>query len=166
MKIRFPLAFAVILAVTAVAGGCSDAPMAPAPEEAGLGPPARRNVSSDPLKVAVHCNYHKYGWIYDPELFCQATASDGTGTGYTFSWSLGTVDALTEGANSYVSTPCYYLGSYSETWVQVWDSGGGFAQVNIGPSQCFFNDPAFYNPPYYGWADHWYYSDGYFVGYW
>jgi hypothetical protein len=163
MKIRSPLAFAVILAVTAVAGGCSDSPMAPAPEEAGLGAPARRNVSPDPLMVAVNCGYYRSGLVYDtPELFCHATASGGTGTGYTFSWSPGTFEHQTDVGNNLASISCDYISYHtSGAWLQVWDSGGGFQQVDIGPSQCWYMNSYYYSwdpHTYYAWKDRPYYS--------
>src|SRR5688572_7089834 len=112
MKARLHLAFAAILAVTAVAGGCADAPMAPAPEGAHLGAPPRRNVSLTPLEVTVECTQYG-GTTY--WLSCNATASGGTGTGYTFEWSWGAEYVSSSGAYSYAYYDCsnYFSWSYN-----------------------------------------------------
>jgi hypothetical protein len=129
MKTRLFLAFAAILAVTAVAGGCRDAPMAPAPEEAGLGASARRNVSLDPLTVTLNCTHD----TFSKTASCQATASGGTGTGYTFYWSYNSYYHSTIGADSWAFTSCPGNENYNAWWgepwvkVQVGDSGGGWA---------------------------------------
>jgi hypothetical protein len=153
MKTRLFLASAAILAVTAVAGGCSDAPMAPAPEEAGLGAPARRDVSPDPLMVYMDCYY--YG-SPGSELLCQATASGGTGTGYTFYWSYNSHSGYTAGAYSSAWINCsaeWYGGPYHEqgaVTLQVVDSGGGFAEIYTGNYHCTSRVwYAGYSSPYY-----------------
>jgi hypothetical protein len=79
MKTRLIPAFAAILAVTAVAGGWRDAPITPAPEEAGLGASARWNVSLTPLTFIADC--YRWGGGAD----CMATVSGGTPP-YTFQW--------------------------------------------------------------------------------
>ena len=157
MKPRLFLAFAAILAVTSVAGGCSDTPMAPAPEEAGLGAPARRDVSPDPLRVEMLC--HFYGWALAGNLYCEATASGGTGTGYTFYWSSPTYAHYTAGAYSsawvdcsdewYEQVPSYFQGSVT---LGVVDSGSGYAEVTTGGYQCA------YGARYYDYQNVWYYS--------
>lgn len=135
MKTRLFLTFAAILAVTAVAGGCRDAPMAPVPEEAGLGAPALRNVSPDPLTVSMQCSF----WDFD-EIICHATASGGTGTGYTFNWFYNTRNHLTIGDYSQAYYTCYHYGTQS-VYVQVSDSGGGSAWVVSDPNQCAYGYP-------------------------
>jgi hypothetical protein len=158
MKTRLFPAFAAVLAVTAVAGGCSDAPMAPDPEEAGLGAPARRDESPDPLVVALHCTYQ-----WSSELFCEATASGGTGTGYTFNWSYNSYYHSYSSAGDYSSAWSACPGNemysslyYAEPWVsvQVTDSGDGWAEVSTGNYQCS------YGWQLYEWQDKWYYSYG------
>jgi ABC-type phosphate transport system substrate-binding protein len=132
MKPRF-LALAAILAVTAVAGGWRDAPMAPAPQGAGLGAQARKNLSLTPLEVTMEC--HQYFSSY--WLNCTATASGGTGTGYTFEWTWG-ASSSSMGADSYADYDCssewayyYYPG------VTVHDSGGGYAYGYGGTYGCW-----------------------------
>jgi hypothetical protein len=134
MKTRLLLALAAILAVTAVAGGWRDAPMAPAPQEKGLGAPARRNVSLTPLEVTMECTQPSYSYW----LSCTATASGGTGTGYTFEWTWGAVGAGSWGAYSWADYDCssespftYYPG------VTVRDSGGGYAYGYGSPYGCW-----------------------------
>jgi hypothetical protein len=132
MKTRSLLVFAAIVAVTTVAGGWRDAPI-PAPDGAALDMPARRNASRTPLTLEVHCTRGYWS------LWCTATASGGTGTGYTFQW-YGTYADDSQDASSDGYAWCE--GDLYMTWVdtvgvQVTDSGGESTYLS-GPGPCSY----------------------------
>ncbi|MBB4635453.1 hypothetical protein [Longimicrobium terrae] len=99
------------------ATGCGEAPTAAAPAV------ARRDVTPAPLSVTVYCPDPR---DYSTNRFnCTATASGGSGTGYSFVWHSGT-EYYDQGGISRAWVPCQSQGysGYLTAYGVMTDSNG------------------------------------------
>lgn len=124
MRAQSFLTLAAILVVGAVSGGWRDAPTARAPEGTSLGTLARRNASLDPLTVTLDCRY-----TFFDKVFCVATASGGSGTGYSFTWGPDTALETVYGGDNFSEAWTHCSGGTPGTTPEVYvtDSDSGFA---------------------------------------
>jgi hypothetical protein len=116
-----------LLVAGAFAAGCGEAPTAAAPAAAGL------DVSPAPLSVTVYCPDPR---DYSTNRFnCTATASGGTGTGYSFVWHSGT-EYYDQGGVSKAWVPCQSQGysGYLTAYGTITDSSGSTAMGSYSRS--------------------------------
>lgn len=121
---RFHRLSALLVAGMAAAG-CGEAPTAAAPTAAAP-TAASLDVSPTPLSATVYCPDPR---DYSTNRFnCTATASGGSGTGYSFVWHSGT-EYYDQGGVSKAWVPCQSQGysGYLTAYGVVTDSNGSTA---------------------------------------
>lgn len=127
--LRLPSLVALVLVAVACAGDAPTTTTAPADPSLDTGLP---------LTVTVNCS--DTGALYTATRFdCTATASGGSGTGYSFIWHGNATEYYDQGGTSKAYYPCQYVYpgvGYLQAIAVVVDSSGSGASDEYYTSPC------------------------------
>ncbi|HYH82358.1 MAG TPA: hypothetical protein VEX86_21380 [Longimicrobium sp.] len=153
----------VIFAAGAVAAGCSDEPMAAAPEQPkseraapllqaspgqgirdrhidGIVAASTTPLPAGTLNVTVSCS--DTGNLYSMQRFdCTAHVSGGSGTGYNFTWTGNATEYYDYGGTSKAWYPCQYVPNsygygYLSATAVAFDSNGSYQGATYNKQPC------------------------------